>query len=69
MEPISDRAYIMNMHTNVDGIGNSPKQTNHGFFYIVFDFLRIILYQGSEFAHFQIILLTVNNLMNLYKFD
>ena len=69
MEPISDRVYIMNMHTNVDGIGNSPKQTNHGFFYIVFDSLRIILYQGSEFAHFQIILLTVSNLMNLYEFD
>lgn len=69
MEPISNRVYIMNMHTNVDGICNSSKQTNYGFFYIVFHFLWIILYQGSEFAHFQIILLTVSSLMNLYEFD
>ena len=69
MELFSNRVYIMNMHANVDGICNSSKQTNHGLFYAVFDFLCIVLYHGSEFAHFQIILLTVSSLMNLYEFD
>ena len=59
----------MNMNTDIDGLCNSAKQTNYRFFYIILNFLFFVLYYGSEFSHFQIILLNVSILVYLYKFN